>query len=131
MPSQTMRGLYGEWRRYDGESMMPCVACGASRRPIFRHDLSSALACTVERLRPDLLHRRHLLAKCEVRGGLLGSRAVGLTLLRTVDAAEADTLRMIVVQHFNGVAIHDSDHFALILGDSKSKRGNQESNKQN
>jgi len=35
--------------------------------------------------------------------------AVGLAFLRTVDAAEADTLRAGVVQNFDGVAVKDGD----------------------
>jgi hypothetical protein len=38
---------------------------------------------------------------------LLGSVAEGLTSLRTVDAAEAGTLRLGVVQNFDGVAVED------------------------
>jgi len=41
--------------------------------------------------------------------GLLGLIAEGLTFLRTVDAAEADTLRAGVVQDFDGVAVEDRD----------------------
>jgi len=37
-------------------------------------------------------------------------RAVGLPLLGTVYAAEADTLRMGVVQDFDGVAVEDGDN---------------------
>ena len=47
---------------------------------------------------------------------LLGVVAVGLTFLRAVDAAEADTLRVHVVQHFDGVAVEDGDHGAGEVG---------------
>jgi hypothetical protein len=40
---------------------------------------------------------------------LLGSVAEGLAFLRAVDAAEADTFRVGVVQDFDGVAVEDGD----------------------
>ena len=52
---------------------------------------------------------RHVLPEGEVRGGLLGSLAEGLALLRAVDATEADTFRVLVVQDFEGVAVEDGD----------------------
>jgi hypothetical protein len=38
--------------------------------------------------------------------------AEGLAVLRAVDAAESDTLRVGVVQTFDGVAAEDPDYFA-------------------
>src|SRR5262245_56892735 len=43
---------------------------------------------------------------------LLRSVAEGLSLLRAVDAAEADTLRLNVVQDFVGVAVEDGNNGA-------------------
>ena len=39
---------------------------------------------------------------------MIGIVAVGLALLQAVDAAEADTLRVLVVQDFEGVAVKDT-----------------------
>jgi len=50
--------------------------------------------------------------KGEIRGGLLRSRAVGLAFLRAVDAVEADALRVVIVQDFDGVAVEDGDDLA-------------------
>jgi len=50
---------------------------------------------------------RDLLPKGEVRGGALGIVPERLALLRTVDAAEADTFSFVVVQDFEGVAIEE------------------------
>ena len=47
---------------------------------------------------------------------MLGVVAVGLTFLWAVDAAEADALRVVVVQNFNRVAVEDGDHFAGVFG---------------
>jgi hypothetical protein len=41
--------------------------------------------------------------------------AEGLAFLRAVDATEADTLRVGVVQDFDGVAVEDGDDLTLIL----------------
>jgi len=38
---------------------------------------------------------------------VLGFLAVGLAFLRTIDPAEADTFRALVVQDFDGVAVED------------------------
>ena len=54
----------------------------------------------------------HLLAECEVRGGLIRSGAKGLAFLRAVNATEANTLRLGVMQHFDGVAVEDGDNEA-------------------
>ena len=43
---------------------------------------------------------------------MLGVVAVCLTLLMTVDAAETYTLRVVVVEHFEGVAVKDGDDVA-------------------
>jgi hypothetical protein len=40
---------------------------------------------------------------------LLGSRAVRLGLLRAIDAAEADTFGVVIVQDFDGIAVEDGD----------------------
>ena len=42
---------------------------------------------------------------------MLGLLAVGLAFLRAVDPAEADTFRVLVVEHFDGVAVEDGDLF--------------------
>lgn len=55
---------------------------------------------------------RDFFAKGEVRGGVLGSRAVSLAFLRAVDAAEADAFSMVTVQDFDGVAVEDRDDAA-------------------
>ena len=49
------------------------------------------------------------LSEGEFRSGVLGSLPIGLALLRTVDAAEADAFRALVVQDFEGVAVEDGD----------------------
>jgi len=43
------------------------------------------------------------------RGNVLGIVAVGLPLLRVVDAVEADTFRALVEQNFEGVTVEDAD----------------------
>ena len=40
---------------------------------------------------------------------MLGSLAVGLPFLWAVDAVQADTFRVLVVEYFDGVAIEDFD----------------------
>jgi hypothetical protein len=50
-----------------------------------------------------------LLTKDQLRGGLLRSLPERLTILRAVDAAEADTFSMVAVQDFNCVAVEDGD----------------------
>jgi hypothetical protein len=42
----------------------------------------------------------------ERRAGVV---AVGLVFLRTVDAAESDTFRVVVVQDFDGVAVEEGN----------------------
>ena len=44
---------------------------------------------------------------------LLGSVAEGLAVLRAVDDAEADAVRVGVVQDFDGVAVEDEDDGAV------------------
>ncbi len=60
--------------------------------------------------------------------------AVRLPLLRVVDAAEADAFRVLVVEHFEGVAIEDTDDFAREVAgndraherpEEKEERGNK------
>ena len=46
----------------------------------------------------------------QFRGGLLRSLAVGLALLGTVDPAEADPFRVLVVEDYEGVTAEDSHH---------------------
>jgi hypothetical protein len=53
--------------------------------------------------------KRDFLSKGELRGGLLGSRTVGLALLGAVDAAESDTFSAVVVQDLDGVAVENGD----------------------
>jgi hypothetical protein len=60
---------------------------------------------------------RDSLSKDKFRGGLLGSFAIGLTFLWTVDAAEADTFGAVVVQDFNGVAVEATDNGVGELGE--------------
>jgi hypothetical protein len=57
--------------------------------------------------------KRDFPPKGEVRGRVLGSLAVGLTLLWAVNAAETDTFRTLVVQNFEGVAVENTDHWAI------------------
>ena len=45
----------------------------------------------------------------ECRRSVLGFVAKGLAFLRTVDAAQADALRVGIVQDFDGVAIEEGD----------------------
>ncbi|HKC95494.1 MAG TPA: hypothetical protein VKB81_15860 [Nitrospira sp.] len=40
---------------------------------------------------------------------MLCSLAIGLTLLRTVDAVQADVLGVVVVQDWNGITVEDGD----------------------
>lgn len=47
---------------------------------------------------------------------MLGSRAVGLPLLRTVDAAEADTFRALVMEDFDRLAVENGDNGAGEVG---------------
>ena len=55
---------------------------------------------------------RDFFPKSESRGGLLGSFAVGLALLRAVDAIESNTFRVLVMQDFDGVAVEDGYDFS-------------------
>ena len=52
---------------------------------------------------------RDLLAKNQVRRGLLRSLTVGLAFLWAVDAVESDAFSAVVVQNFDGVAVEDGD----------------------
>lgn len=58
----------------------------------------------------------HVLPEGEGRGRLLRSLAEGLLFLRTIDAAEADAFRVLVVQDFEGVAVEDGDDGAGEVG---------------
>ena len=46
------------------------------------------------------------------RGGVLGALTERLAFLRAIDAVEADTFRLLVVQDFDGVAVEDGDDLA-------------------
>ena len=46
------------------------------------------------------------------RGELLRFLAVGLFLLRAVDAVESDALSLAVVEHVNGVSVDHADDFS-------------------
>jgi hypothetical protein len=48
----------------------------------------------------------------EFRGSVLGVVAVSVAFLWTVDAAEAHTLRVLVVQDFEGVVVEDANNLA-------------------
>jgi hypothetical protein len=61
---------------------------------------------------------RNVFAEGESRGGVLGLLAVGLALLRAVDATQTDAFSVAVVQDFNGVDVEDGDYLTLILRDS-------------
>ena len=52
---------------------------------------------------------RNFFPKDQRRGGMLCIVAVGLALLRAIDAVEADTFRALVVQNFEGVTVEDAD----------------------
>ena len=52
---------------------------------------------------------RDLFPKGEGRRRFLSLVAERLTLLRAVDAAEADTFRVWAVQNFEGIAVEDGD----------------------
>ena len=57
---------------------------------------------------------RDFLPVDECRGGVLGVVSLGLALLREVNAAQADALR-VAVQDFDGVAVHDPDDMTAEL----------------
>lgn len=57
-----------------------------------------------------------VLAMDERRRELLGLLAEGLAFLRTVDAAQSDAFRALIVQHFEGVAVEDGDDGAGEVG---------------
>jgi hypothetical protein len=68
------------------------------------------------------------------RRRLLRSGAEGLAFLRAVNPAEADPLRVVVVQDFKGVAVKDADYWAgegrtllVQTAGSEEKRANEES----
>jgi hypothetical protein len=56
---------------------------------------------------------------------LLGSLAEGLAFLRTVDPAEADTFRVLVVQDFDCVAVEDRDDVGGEVGGKRRGIGRQ------
>jgi hypothetical protein len=49
-----------------------------------------------------------VLSEGEVRSGVLRVLAVGLALLRTIDAAQTDAFSMVAIQDFEGVAVEGS-----------------------
>jgi len=54
---------------------------------------------------------RHVFTEGEVRSGVFGIVAKGLALLRVVDAAETDAVRVLVVQDFERVAVENGDNW--------------------
>jgi len=52
---------------------------------------------------------------------LLGSPAVSLTFLWAINAAHADPFGAVVVQHFEGVAVEDSDHLPLEISENEGR----------
>ncbi len=44
------------------------------------------------------------------RGGLLRFPALGLALLRAVNATEAEAVSMVAIQDFDRIAVEDGDH---------------------
>jgi hypothetical protein len=52
---------------------------------------------------------RDLFSEDQLCGGVLGVAAVGLALLRTVDAGEANAFRVGVVENFDDIAVEDRD----------------------
>ena len=67
-----------------------------------------------------------LFPKGEGRGSVLGVVAVGLALLRAVDAAQTDTFMVLVVQDFDGVAVnypdYSSDEVGSCQGSAQQKK---------
>jgi hypothetical protein len=59
---------------------------------------------------------RDYFPESEVRGGVLGFLAVSLAFLRTVDPAETDAFRVLVVEDFEVVAVEDGDDGAGEVG---------------
>jgi len=55
---------------------------------------------------------RDFLAEDQLRNGSLGSLALGLTFLRTVNPVQADAFSSFVVQDFDGVAVEDGEYVA-------------------
>ena len=56
----------------------------------------------------------HVLPKGEGRSGMLSVVAVGLAFPWAVDAAEADTFGVVVVQGFDGVAVEGRDPWLVM-----------------
>ena len=54
---------------------------------------------------------------------MLGVVAVGLTFLRAVDAAKADTLGVSVMQNFDSIAVEDGDNGTGELTDRERRIG--------
>lgn len=53
--------------------------------------------------------KRDFFAKHKLRRGLLGSLPVGPAFLWAIDAAEADAVRVLVVEDFDGLAVEVRD----------------------
>ena len=51
----------------------------------------------------------------EVRGGLLGVLTIGGAFLGAVDIAEADAVRLLVLEDFEGVTVEDEDDGAGVV----------------
>jgi hypothetical protein len=66
--------------------------------------------------------QRHFLAKDEFRGRVLGSLALGVILVRTVDAVEANAFNVGVVQDFDGIPVDHADSLAGELRCGKGSR---------
>jgi len=54
-----------------------------------------------------------------------------MRILRAVDAAEADTLRVVVMQDFDGVAVEDEDNGAGEVGGRGGSRKDEIEEKEN
>ena len=57
--------------------------------------------------------------------------AVGLAFLEAVMPPEPDAFGVLVVEHFDGVAVEDPNDCTVILRSTHSRRGNQENEKRN
>jgi hypothetical protein len=57
---------------------------------------------------------------------LFGSLAVGLALLRTIDPAEPNAFRVVIVQDFDGVAVEDGDDGAGEIGEGRVGANDQD-----
>jgi hypothetical protein len=104
--------------------------------PAFFHQLMIHVQITVEyrSQRPAVLIspvalNSHVLAEEERGSGLLGLLPESLPLLRAIDAIQPDAFWFFVVEHFNGIAVQDSNNFALEVGSQPSRDGHQQTPK--